>query len=155
MLSHTIPRPRLAAQIEGLNAQRRLLTNQVTKVAQLRETRSTEPPILTNVNGFPGAGIVANKLVTVIPAILFELNERRCFYGGRRGWRGFTSRPLLRKDIVAWLGGHPMAAGWRLKKLRFSQGPGAIETNGKMVRRNRRCKLMHGCHEFNLEFANL
>ena len=73
----------LAAQIEGLNTQRRLLTSQVYEAAeaQLRENPSllTEPAIILSHRDWPGGvvGIVANKLVERYhkPAILFTESE--------------------------------------------------------------------------------
>ena len=59
----------LAAQIEGLNAQRRMLTSQVYEAAeaQLRANPGllTEPAIVLSHPSWPGGvvGIVANKLV--------------------------------------------------------------------------------------------
>nr|MDQ3007351.1 DHH family phosphoesterase [Chloroflexota bacterium] len=69
----------LATQIEGLNAQRRLLTSQVYEAAEtkLRENPNllTEPAIILAHSNWPGGvvGIVANKLVDRYhkPAILF------------------------------------------------------------------------------------
>ena len=70
LLTQDPPRARvLAAQIEGLNAQRRLLTSQVYEAAEakLREAPDllTEPAIVLSHLGWPGGvvGIVANRLV--------------------------------------------------------------------------------------------
>ena len=70
LLTNDPPRARvLAAQIEGLNAQRRLLTSQVYEAAeaQLRANPDllTEPAIVLSHPNWPGGvvGIVANRLV--------------------------------------------------------------------------------------------
>jgi single-stranded-DNA-specific exonuclease len=59
----------LASQIEGLNAQRRLLTSQVYQAAEAQLSANpdllNEPVIVLSNRGWPGGvvGIVANKLV--------------------------------------------------------------------------------------------
>ncbi|HEY9528242.1 MAG TPA: DHH family phosphoesterase, partial [Anaerolineales bacterium] len=84
LLSHDPVRARvIATQIEGLNAQRRLLTTQVFEAAetQLHETPEllSEPAILLTNANWPGGvvGIVANKLFERYrkPAILLTQSE--------------------------------------------------------------------------------
>ncbi len=71
----------LAAQIEGLNAQRRLLTSQIHEAAeaQLREHPEllTEPAIVLSHPNWPGGvvGIVANRLVDRYHKPAFLLTE--------------------------------------------------------------------------------
>src|SRR5215208_3480839 len=97
LLSHDPVRARvIATQIEGLNSQRRLLTNQVYEAAeaQLRETpdlRNEPAIVLTNAN-WPGGvvGIVANKLVERYrkPAILLTQSEDGILRGSARSVEG-------------------------------------------------------------------
>jgi single-stranded-DNA-specific exonuclease len=150
LLSHNPARARvIATQIEGLNAQRRLLTNQVYEAAeaQLREypdLRSEPAIILTNEN-WPGGvvGIVANKLVERYrkPTILMNKSENGILRGSARSVEGLhiTEAIATQKDLLLGFGGHPMAAGLALeagKLAEFRKGLGkAIEEQlGKVVR---------------------
>ena len=131
----------LAAQIEGLNAQRRLLTSQVYEAAeaQLRENPDllTEPAIVLSHRGWPGGvvGIVANKLVDRYhkPAILLNESEDGIMRGSARSIEGLhiTEAIATQKDILRGFGGHPMAAGMAFdadKLTDFRRGLGkAIE----------------------------
>jgi single-stranded-DNA-specific exonuclease len=131
----------LATQIEGLNAQRRLLTKQVTDAAeaQLREDPNllTEPAIILSHPNWPGGvvGIVANKLVERYhkPAILFNESEDGILRGSARSIEGLhiTEAITTQKDLLIGFGGHPMAAGMALQKdnlIAFRKGLGkAIE----------------------------
>ncbi|MFZ5911930.1 MAG: single-stranded-DNA-specific exonuclease RecJ [Chloroflexota bacterium] len=111
----------LAAQIEGLNAQRRLLTSQVYAAAeaQLRENPDllAEPAILLSHPNWPGGvvGIVANKLVERYhkPALLLTESEDGILRGSARSVEGLhiTTAIATQKDILLGFGGHPMAAG--------------------------------------------
>ena len=88
----------LAAQIEGLNAQRRLLTSQVTEAAeaQLREHPEllTEPAIVLSHPNWPGGvvGIVANRLVDRYhkPAFLLTEGEDGILRGSARSVEGLA-----------------------------------------------------------------
>ena len=131
----------LAAQIEGLNAQRRLLTSQVTEAAeaQLRENSNllTEPAIVLSHPNWPGGvvGIVANRLVERYhkPAILLTEGEDGILRGSARSVEGLhiTEAITTQKEILLNFGGHPMAAGMSLQKddlASFRRGLGkAIE----------------------------
>ncbi len=131
----------LAAQIEGLNAQRRLLTSQVYEAAeaQLRANPDllTEPAIVLSHPGWPGGvvGIVANKLVDLYhkPAILLNESEDGVMRGSARSIEGLhiTEAIATQKAILRNFGGHPMAAGMSLnvdKLTEFRRGLGkAIE----------------------------
>ncbi|HET9588976.1 MAG TPA: single-stranded-DNA-specific exonuclease RecJ [Anaerolineales bacterium] len=150
LLSHDPARARvLAAQIEGLNAQRRLLTNQVYDAAeaQLRENPEllSEPAIILTSQSWPGGvvGIVANKLVERYhrPAILLNHSEDGLLRGSARSVEGLhiTEAIATQKHILLGFGGHPMAAGLALeveKLADFRKGLGrAIEAQlGKVVR---------------------
>ncbi|MGB8984883.1 MAG: single-stranded-DNA-specific exonuclease RecJ [Anaerolineales bacterium] len=150
LLSHDPARVRvIAAQIEGLNAQRRLLTSQVYEAAeaQLREDPdlNTEPALVLTSQNWPGGvvGIVANKLVDRYrkPAILLNQSEDGILRGSARSVEGLniTEAIATQKHLLLGFGGHPMAAGLALeigKLAGFRKGLGkAIERQlGKAVR---------------------
>jgi len=131
----------LATQIEGLNAQRRLLTSQVSEAAeaQLREHPEllTEPAIVLSHPNWPGGvvGIVANRLVDRYhkPAFLLTESEDGILRGSARSVEGLhiTEAISANKDLLLNFGGHPMAAGMSLQKdnlTSFRKGLGkAIE----------------------------
>lgn len=116
----------LATQIEGLNAQRRMLTKQVTDAAeaQLRENPDllNQPAIVLSHPNWPGGvvGIVANRLVERHhkPAILFNESDDSILRGSARSIEGLhiTEAIAAQKDLLLGFGGHPMAAGMSLKK---------------------------------------
>lgn len=127
LLTHDSARARvIAAQIEGLNAQRRMLTKQVFDAAesQLRENPQmrNEPAIVLSHPNWPGGvvGIVANKLVERYrkPAILFNESDDGLLRGSARSIEGLhiTEAIATQKDLLIGFGGHPMAAGMSLKK---------------------------------------
>ncbi len=139
----------LAAQIEGLNVQRRLLTSQVYEAAeaQLRENPDllTEPALVLSHRGWPGGvvGIVANKLVDRYhkPAILLNESEDGIMRGSARSVEGLhiTEAIATQKHLLRGFGGHPMAAGMSFeadKLPEFRRGLGkAIEKQlGQIVR---------------------
>lgn len=131
----------LAAQIEGLNAQRRLLTSQVYEAAEakLRENPDllTEPAIVLSHPGWPGGvvGIVANRLVDRYhkPALLLTESEDGIARGSARSVEGLhiTEAIATQKDLLIGFGGHPMAAGLSMpldKLAEFRRGLGkAVE----------------------------
>ncbi len=137
----------LAAQIEGLNSQRRLLTSQVYEAAESQLKANPElleePAIVLSHPGWPGGvvGIVANKLVDRYhkPAILFNETDG-VLRGSARSVEGLhiTEAIATQKDILHGFGGHPMAAGMALNAdnlTEFRRGLGrAIEEQlGKVV----------------------
>jgi single-stranded-DNA-specific exonuclease len=171
LLSHNPTRARvIATQIEGLNAQRRLLTNQVFEAAeaQLREDddlRSEPAIILTNEN-WPGGvvGIVANKLVERYrkPTILLNKSEDGTLRGSARSIEGLniTEAITTQKDLLLGFGGHPMAAGLALeagKLAEFRKGLGkALEEQlGKVIREEPTLQIdaWLKLDEIDLEFA--
>ncbi len=111
----------LAAQIEGLNMQRRMLTSQVFQAAeaQLKANPALleEPAIVLSHPGWPGGvvGIVANKLVERYhkPAILLNESDDGIMRGSARSIEGLhiTEAIATQKEILRGFGGHPMAAG--------------------------------------------
>ena len=150
LLSHNPTRARvIATQIEGLNAQRRLLTNQVFEAAeaQLRESPEllSEPVIVLTNQNWPGGvvGIVANKLVERYrkPTILLNQSEDGVLRGSARSIEGLniTEAITTQKDLLLGFGGHPMAAGLalpadRLNHFRKGLGKAIEEQLGKIVR---------------------
>jgi len=161
----------LAAQIEGLNVQRRLLTSQVYEAAeaQLRANPDllTEPAIVLAHPNWPGGvvGIVANKLVERYhkPAILLNESEDGVLRGSARSIEGLhiTDAIASQKDILRGFGGHPMAAGMAFdadKLPEFRKGLGkAIEKQlGETVREEPTLQIdaWLALNEINLELAN-
>ncbi|HET9913561.1 MAG TPA: single-stranded-DNA-specific exonuclease RecJ [Anaerolineales bacterium] len=171
LLSHDPARVRvIATQIEGLNAQRRLLTNQVYEAAeaQLRENPDllSEPALILSNQNWPGGvvGIVANKLVERYrkPTILLNQSEDGTLRGSARSIEGLniTEAITTQRSLLLGFGGHPMAAGLALdvgKLSDFRRGLGrAIEKQlGKVVREEPTLQIdaWLGLHEINLEFA--
>lgn len=116
----------LATQIEGLNAQRKLLTSQVYEAAETLLKKQpqllTEPAIVLAHPNWPGGivGIVANRLVDRYhkPAILLSESEDGILRGSARSVEGLhiTDAIAAQKSILLGFGGHPMAAGLSLSK---------------------------------------
>jgi single-stranded-DNA-specific exonuclease len=161
----------IAAQIEGLNAQRRLLTSQVTEAAeaQLRENPDllTEPAIVLSHPNWPGGvvGIVANRLVDRYhkPALLLTESEECILRGSARSVEGLhiTEAIAANKDLLLGFGGHPMAAGLSLTKdnlTAFRRGLGrAIERQlGGIIREEPTLQIdaWLGLDEINLSLAD-
>ncbi len=160
----------LAAQIEGLNAQRRMLTSQVYEAAeaQLRANPGllTEPAIVLSHPNWPGGvvGIVANKLVERYhkPAILLNESEDGILRGSARSIEGLhiTDAIATQKYLLIGFGGHPMAAGMSLaadQLSAFRKGLGkAIEKQlGKIVFEEPSLQIdaWLGLNEISLELA--
>jgi len=161
----------LAAQIEGLNAQRRLLTSQVTEAAeaQLREHPEllTEPAIVLSHPNWPGGvvGIVANRLVDRYhkPVFLLTEGDDGILRGSARSVEGLhiTEAITANKDLLLNFGGHPMAAGVSLQKdnlISFRRGLGkAIEKQlGEIVLEEPTLEIDSwlDLNEINLDLAN-
>jgi single-stranded-DNA-specific exonuclease len=173
LLSHNPARARvIATQIEGLNAQRRLLTNQVFEAAeaQLRENPEllAEPAIILTNENWPGGvvGIVANKLVERYrkPTILLNQSESGILRGSARSVEGLhiTEAITTQKDLLLGFGGHPMAAGlaleaWKLPGFRKGLGKAIEAQLGRAVRQEPTLQI--DCwlklDEINLEFAEM
>ncbi|HSL30801.1 MAG TPA: single-stranded-DNA-specific exonuclease RecJ [Anaerolineales bacterium] len=157
LLSHNPARARvIATQIEGLNAQRRLLTNQVYEAAetQLRENTElrSEPALILFNETWPGGvvGIVANKLVDRYrrPAILLNQSEDGILRGSARSIEGLniTEAITTQKDLLLGFGGHPMAAGLALQlenlpQFRKGLARAIEEQLGKVVREEPRLQI--------------
>ncbi|MBI5842178.1 MAG: single-stranded-DNA-specific exonuclease RecJ [Chloroflexi bacterium] len=160
----------LAAQIEGLNAQRRLLTSQVYEAAeaQLRENPDllTEPAIVLSHPNWPGGvvGIVANRLVDRYhkPALLLTESDDGILRGSARSVDGLhiTEAITANRDLLLGFGGHPMAAGLSLQAenlTAFRKGLGkAVEKQlGEITREEPTLQIdaWLGLNEINLELA--
>jgi single-stranded-DNA-specific exonuclease len=111
----------LAAQLEKLNARRKLLTDQVFQAAQAQIER--EPALLdgaaltlSHPTWPPGViGIVASRLVERYnrPVVLIAAPEDGLGRGSARSIEGcnITAAIATQSDILTNYGGHPMAAG--------------------------------------------
>lgn len=114
----------LATELEGLNARRKLLCDQVYQAAdaQLRADPSLlmQPVIVLAHAAWPGGviGIVASRLVERYgrPAILFSAPPGEPARGSARSIEGLniTAAITEQKDLLLNFGGHPMAAGLSL-----------------------------------------
>ncbi len=161
----------LAAQIEGLNAQRRLLTSQVTEAAEAqlraRPELLNEPAIVLSHPNWAGGvvGIVANRLVDRYhkPALLLTESDDGILRGSARSIEGLhiTEAISSQKESLMNFGGHPMAAGVSLQKenlASFRRGLGkAIEKQlGEIIREEPTLQIdaWLNLEEINLELAD-
>lgn len=132
LLTSDPPRARvLAAQIEGLNAQRRMLTSQVYASAEAKLRAEPAlldgPVIVLSHPDWPGGvvGIVANKLAERYrkPAILLSESDDGILRGSARSVEGLhiTEAIASQKEILLGFGGHPMAAGMSLEASKLAE----------------------------------
>lgn len=111
----------LATQLEGLNAQRRLLTGQVLEGALAQIGRQPElfaqAALVLHHPDWPAGvlGIVASQLVTRFgrPALLLTGGPDELARGSARGLAGLDISAAIASQapLLASYGGHPMAAG--------------------------------------------
>ena len=111
----------LASQIEALNAQRRLLCDQVFQAAQAQIERTPQlledaALVLTHPQWPAGVlGIVASRLVEQYrrPAVLIATPPGKPARGSARSVEGcnITAAIAAQSDLLLTFGGHPMAAG--------------------------------------------
>lgn len=116
----------LATELEGLNARRKLLCDQVYQAAeaQLRDDPLllAQPVIVLAQPAWPGGviGIVASRLVERYgrPAILFSAPVGEPARGSARSVEGLniTAAITEQQDLLLNFGGHPMAAGLALEQ---------------------------------------
>jgi single-stranded-DNA-specific exonuclease len=114
----------LAAQLENYNAQRRLLTEQVTRAAeaQLRaDPALLAAPVLIASNPYWPAGVIGIAAARLVerygkPAIVFSAPPGELARGSARSVEGLhiTEAIAAQKDLLVNYGGHPMAAGLAL-----------------------------------------
>lgn len=110
-----------AANLEGLNARRKLLTDQVFQAAQAQLQQNPDllhqPALVLAHPSWPGGvvGIVAGRLVELYhrPTILLTAPEGQLARGSARSIEGVNITAAIAevRDLVASFGGHPMAAG--------------------------------------------
>ncbi len=115
----------IATQLEGLNAQRQLLTAQVTEAAEKQlcddPALLAQPVLVLDGAAWPGGivGIAASRLVERYhrPAILLCGPPEGLIHGSARSIEGIniTAAIAAQKDLLLNFGGHPMAAGLSLK----------------------------------------
>lgn len=114
----------LATQLENYNAQRKLLTDQITQAAEalLRADPSllAAPVIIVGHPSWPGGviGIAAARLVERYgkPVIVFSTPPDEPARGSARSVEGLhiTEAIAAQSDLLLNFGGHPMAAGLSL-----------------------------------------
>ncbi len=114
----------IAAQLEGLNDKRRLLTDQIYKAALTQIEREPEllnfaALVLAHPHWPPGViGIVASRLVERFnkPTILLSAPEGEPARGSARSVEGvhITEAIAAQSEMLLGFGGHPMAAGLSL-----------------------------------------
>jgi single-stranded-DNA-specific exonuclease len=119
----------LALELEGMNAQRKLLSDQVFQaaLAQLdNDPQLLELPVLVLSHpSWPAGviGIVASRLVEQYhrPAILFSAPAGQQARGSARSVEGLniTSAIAANQSLVLSYGGHPMAAGLAVEAERI------------------------------------
>jgi single-stranded-DNA-specific exonuclease len=115
----------LALQLEGLNARRKLLTDQVYQAAQAQMDQDPSlEKIAVLVLAHPTwpagvLGIVASRMVESYhkPVILLANPEGELARGSARSIEGVNINAAIasQKDLLAGFGGHPMAAGLSLE----------------------------------------
>ncbi len=113
-----------ASELDGLNIQRRLLTDQVLQAALMQIDNNPlwldNPILVVGQEGWPGGvlGIVAGNLVTRFnkPAIVLQLNPNGTARGSARSIAGINITEAIKaqQKILTGFGGHPMAAGMAL-----------------------------------------
>ena len=121
----------LASQLEGLNAQRKLLCDQVYQAAEAQLRAHPEllaQPVLVLAHPqWPGGvvGIVASRLVERYgkPAILLTAQPDQPIRGSARSIEGLniTAAIAAQTELLLGFGGHPMAAGLSLEAEKLSE----------------------------------
>ena len=121
----------LANQIEGLNAQRKMLTEQVYTAAVERIEQDSalhdSPSLVIYGKDWPGGilGIVANRLVETYdkPSILLSAPDGGLLQGSARSVNGLDITQAITEhaDLLNTYGGHTMAAGLSLIQDNLSE----------------------------------
>jgi len=118
---------RLARELEGKNAERQRLTEEVLKKVKERLACQANPPLLMEGDEtYPVGiiGLVAGKLVDEFykPAIILNLDPEEC-HGSCRSIPEFNIVTALEKcrDLLISFGGHPLAAGFTLARQDFAR----------------------------------
>lgn len=134
----------LAVELEGLNARRKLLTDQVFKAAQAQIERDRSlldlPGLVLAHPTWPAGiiGIVASRLVECYrrPVILIASPPGEPARGSARSIEGcnVTAAIAAQQDLLLGFGGHPMAAGLSLPAEKIPDFQRAFaRTIGKML----------------------
>lgn len=118
-------------QLEGLNARRKLLCDQVFQGAQDQIQRNPsllDHPVLMLMHPeWPAGvvGIVASRLVSLYkrPVLLFVSPPGDLMRGSARSIEGINITAAIRSagNLLSTFGGHPMAAGLSLEPEKFTQ----------------------------------
>jgi len=118
------PARQMAVHLEGLNARRRLLCDQVFRAAQAQIAQNPalleEPVLILAHPEWPASvvGIVASRLVDLYqrPALLLQSPPGEPARGSARSVAGIniTAAIATSQDLLLGFGGHPMAAGLSL-----------------------------------------
>lgn len=121
----------MALQLEGMNAKRKLMTEQVYRaaVAQLEQDPELlkEAVLVLAHKAWPAGviGIVASRLVERYgkPAILLAAPEGELARGSARSVAGvnITTAIASQREILSNFGGHPMAAGLAIEPERIHE----------------------------------
>ncbi len=121
----------LATQLEGLNAQRQLLTSQVFQAALAQIERdpslAEQAAIVLAHPAWPAGviGIVASQLVERFrrPTVLIAAPPGELARGSARSVEGcnITAAIAAQADLLAGFGGHPMAAGLAIAPERIPE----------------------------------
>jgi single-stranded-DNA-specific exonuclease len=121
----------MAARLEGLNARRKLLCDQVFQAAQAQLERDRSllehPVILLGHPAWPGGvlGIVASRLTEIYlkPTILLTMPPGEPARGSARSVEGvnITQAIASAHHLLNNFGGHPMAAGLSLDATNISE----------------------------------
>lgn len=121
----------LASELEGLNARRRLMTDQVYQAALSQVER--DPSLLEDAAlvlahpGWPAGviGIVANRLVEHFykPTVLISAPAGQIARGSARSVEGvnITQAIAAQEGLLQGFGGHPMAAGLSIEPERIPE----------------------------------
>jgi single-stranded-DNA-specific exonuclease len=117
----------LALELEGKNAERQKLTNEV--LSRAKEKLAAKPHLPLLIDGDESysvgvIGLVAGKLVDEFykPAIIINLGSELC-QGSCRSIAEFDIISALAKcpDLLAAFGGHPLAAGFTVTRQNLAQ----------------------------------
>jgi single-stranded-DNA-specific exonuclease len=138
----------MATQLEGMNAQRQLLTEQVYQgaLAQIeRDATLSEAPVLVLSHpAWPAGviGIVASRLVERFnrPAVLIAAPPGETGRGSARSVEGLNIAAAIaaQGEMLLNFGGHPMAAGLAIEADRIEEFRGALtQTVREMLKTDR------------------
>jgi single-stranded-DNA-specific exonuclease len=126
----------LALELEGINAQRKLLSDQVFQATQVQiatEPRLLDYPVLVlSHTAWPAGviGVVASRLVEQYhrPVILLSAHPGEAAHGSARSIEGIniTAAIAANQNLVKEFGGHPMAAGLSMDPANIPEFRSAI-----------------------------